>query len=218
MASAARAGLFVTFEGPEGAGKSTQATLLERALAAHGYPARLVHEPGATPLGEQLRALLLAPDTALGPRAEALLYCAARAELVERAIRPALAAGTVVVADRFADSTLAYQGAGRGLPLATLAAVVRFAAADCWPDLTILLDLPAAEGLARKRAAAAHEPAAWTRFEREALAFHERVRAGYQELAAAEPWRWVVLDARAPAEALHAAIWRAVQARLAPGG
>ncbi len=177
-----------------------------------------MREPGATPLGDHLRVLLLAPDAAITPRAEALLYCAARAELVERVIQPALAAGAVVVADRFADSTLAYQGAGRGLPLEPLVAVVRFAAGSCWPDLTLLLDLPAAEGLARKQGAAARQASAWTRFEGETLAFHERVRAAYHQLAAAEPQRWQLLDARAPVEQLHAAIWEAVRARLPAGG
>ncbi|MBX5489959.1 MAG: dTMP kinase [Chloroflexi bacterium] len=217
-AEGGRVGLFVTIEGPEGAGKSTQVALLDHALAGAGYVVCQVREPGDTPLGDHLRELLLAPSTVVSPRAEALLYCAARAELVENVIRPALASGAVVIADRYADSTLAYQGAGRGLPLDALTAVVQFAIAGCRPDLTILLDLPVEDGLARKEAATALRPAEWTRFERETVAFHERVRAGYRRLAAAEPGRWLVLDARAPAEALHATIWGAVQRRLSRGG
>lgn len=207
-------GLFVTLEGPEGAGKSTQAARLAAALEAAGYRVCRVREPGGTPLGDALRALLLAPAAPPPtPRAEALLYCAARAQLVAEVIRPALTAGSVVLADRFADSTLAYQGAGRGLPLDELRAAIAFAIGDCWPDLTLLLDLPVEEGLRRKQAAA-QEGGEWTRFEAETVAFHERVRAGYLALAAAEPQRWRVFDARKAQEPLHAELWAAVQTRL----
>ncbi len=210
-------GLFVTFEGPEGAGKSTQVALLGERLAADGYAVSRLREPGGTALGDRLRALLLHEgDLDTQDRAEALLYAAARAQLVAERIRPALGSGEVVLCDRYADSTLAYQGYGRGLPVDELAEVQRFAVGDLWPDLTVLLDLPVAVGLARKRAAEGTAAGEWTRFEAEAREFHERVRAGYLALAQREPARWLVLDARAPIDALHAAIFDAVRRRLPP--
>ncbi len=210
-------GLFVSFEGPEGAGKSTQIGLLaERLEAAHHAVCRL-REPGGTALGDRLRGLLLhAGDAWIDDRAEALLYAAARAQLVAEAIRPALARGAVVLCDRYADSTLAYQGYGRGLPIGGLAEVLRFAVGDVWPDLTILLDLPVEVGLARKWAAAGTPAGEWNRYEAEALTFHERVRAGYRRLAEQEPTRWLVLDAREPVAALQARIAAAIWPRLGP--
>ena len=145
------------------------------------------HEPGGTPLGDQVRQLvLLRDDLQVVPRAEALLMCTSRAQLVEQVIRPALARGEVVVCDRFADSSLAYQGAGRGLDMQALASVISFATAGLQPDMTILLDLPVEIGLERKHA----QQAGWNRFEGEALAFHEKLRDGFLTLAAsvAIPW------------------------------
>jgi dTMP kinase len=172
------------------------------------------HEPGGTPLGDQLRPILLTrAELQLGAAAEALLMNASRAQLVEQVIRPALARGDVVVCDRFADSTLAYQGYGRGLDVAALRAVISFATAGLWPDLTILLDLPVEAGLERKWA----QHTGWNRFEAEVRAFHERVRIGYQALVAAEPQRWSCFDGLRPSAELAEAIWQRVAERMGRG-
>jgi len=203
--------VFVTFEGIEGSGKSLQARMLVERLRGHEVPVLATHEPGGTPLGDQLRQLvLLREDLAVTARAEALVMCASRAQLVAQVIQPALARGEVVVCDRFADSTLVYQGAGRGLDMHTLAAVISFATAGLQPDMTILLDLPVEIGLARKHT----QPAGWNRFEAEALAFHSRVRDGYRALAAGEPERWHCFDGHQPADRLSEEIWRAIATRL----
>jgi dTMP kinase len=154
--------------------------------------------------------LLLRDDLAIDSRAEALLMNAARAQHVSQVIEPALRRGEVVVCDRFADSTLAYQGAGRGLALNALDSVICFATAGLKPDMTILLDLPVEEGLRRKRA----QPAGWNRFEAEALAFHARVRAGYQALARSDPARWLCLDAQRSPDEIAIDIWRQVAPRV----
>lgn len=161
-------------------------------------------------MGDELRRLLLRrEDLHTDARAEALLMNASRAQLVEEIVRPALAAGTIVVCDRFADSTLAYQGGGRGLSQAVLSAVISFATAGVQPDMTILLDVPVEVGLARK-----HGSEGWNRFESEAVAFHERVRTAYLDLAQSDPDRWWCFDAqRAPAD-LADDIWRTVASRL----
>ncbi len=209
------AGLFVTFEGPEGSGKSLQARLLAERLERSGYPVLLTREPGGTPLGDRLRELLLlGHDLHTDARAEALMMCAARAQLVEQVILPALREGRIVVCDRFGDSTLAYQGVGRGLDLAELRAVLSFATQGLIPDLTVLLDIPVAEGLARKEAQGKASGEAWNRFEAETLAFHERVREGYRALRAEGGGRWHVFDARQPPEILAEAIWRLVEQRV----
>jgi dTMP kinase len=181
-------GLFVTFEGGEGAGKSTQSELLALHLDAGGWPVLRLREPGGTPLGEELRRLLLHRRREMAPETELLLFLAARAELVRRVIRPALDAGGIVICDRFGDSTLAYQGYGRGLDVETLKTLNAFATGGLVPDLTVLLDLPVEVGRQRK-------PADEDAFQREDDAFHERVRQGYLTLAHAEPQRWLVLDA-----------------------
>jgi dTMP kinase len=202
--------MFITFEGPEGAGKSLQVRLLAHRLRAVGLVVLETREPGGTPLGDQLRHLLLVrDDLKTVARAEALMMCTARAQLVQTVIRPALDKHEIVVCDRFGDSTLAYQGYGRGLELDQLRAVIDFATAGLEPDMTILLDLPVAAGLARKEA-----QAAWTRFEAETLAFHERIREGYLALAAAEPDRWVCLDARKPPDQIADDIWQRVSHKL----
>ncbi|HEY8475519.1 MAG TPA: dTMP kinase [Chloroflexota bacterium] len=202
--------IFIALEGPEGAGKTTQAEMLVRRLREAGWRVVLVREPGGTDLGERLRALLLHRGTTLSARAETLLYLAARAQLVDEVLRPALQRGDVVVSDRFEASTLAYQGYGRGLPLPDVRRVLPFASQGIQPDLTILLDLPAEQGLSRK----AQRAEQWNRFEEETLAFHERVRAGYRREAAKDPRRWVVLPATAPIEELSERIWRLVRDAL----
>lgn len=182
-------GWLVTIEGPEGAGKTTQADRLRRAAAAAGIGVVLTREPGGTILGERVRGLVLDPAAGHGARADALLFNAARAQLVDEVIRPALAQGSLVIVTRFADSTLAYQGYGAGLPLERLRELEALATDGLRPDLTILLDVPPETGLGRK-------DAELTRFETGFdLAFHRRVREGFLELAAAEPGRFTVIDA-----------------------
>jgi dTMP kinase len=189
----ARRGFFVTLEGPDGSGKTSQAARLGAALEAEGWDVLLLREPGGTALGERLRELLLhREDMPIDPVADALLFNAARAQLVGEVIQPALHAGKTVLCARFADSTLAYQGYGAGLDLVTLKALEAIATGGTSPDLTILLDLPAETGLNRKR----RGRGALTRFESRAdLAFHRRVRDGFLRLAREEPGRWRVIDA-----------------------
>ena len=205
-----RAGLFITLEGGEGAGKSVQAETLAQRLAGQGRTVVSTREPGGTPLGERLRDIALdlssgGNSTALGPLTETLLFVAARAELVATVIEPALARGDIVICDRFADSTVAYQGFGRGVEREVIEQLNAVATRGLLPNLTVLLDLPAAEGLARTGTAGQAD-----RFGREEIAFHERVRDGYRSLAAREPGRWLVLDASQPPEAVAEAIWRRV--------
>jgi len=179
-------------------------------LTACGVRVCATHEPGGTRLGDQVRQLvLLRDDLQVAARAEALLMCTSRAQLVEQVIRPALARGEVVVCDRFADSTLVYQGAGRGLDVQALTSVISFATAGLQPDMTVLLDLPVEIGLARKHS----QQAGWNRFEAETLAFHTRVRDGYHGLANTEPRRWHCFDGTQPVDVVGEQIWRAVAAR-----
>lgn len=205
--------LFVTFEGPEGSGKSTQIRRLAVALEAQNMAVLVTREPGGTAIGNAVRAVLLDPArTEMSPRAEALLFNAARAQIVDQVIRPALAAGQLVLCDRYADSTLAYQGYGHGQPLEPLRRLADYATNGLAPDLTIYLDIDVRQGLARKRSGVAEE---WNRMEEKALAFHQAVRAGYLELAAAEPSRWLILNAAQSREQIHAAILARLQALLA---
>jgi dTMP kinase len=205
-------GLFIAFEGGEGAGKSTQVRLLCEWLAAQGRPARATFEPGGTPAGAAVRAIVLdRAHTGLSPRAEALLYAADRAQHAHAVLRPALDAGEVVVTDRFVDSSLAYQGAGRTIGLDDVAAISCWATRGLRPDLTVLLDLPPETGLARARGRAAAD-----RLESESVEFHERVRATFRDLAATEPARYLVLDAQRPADDL-ADVVRERVAALLPG-
>jgi dTMP kinase len=226
--------MLITLEGIEGSGKSTQAVQLAARLRAAGRAAHQTREPGGTPLADVLRVLLLRPDEVTQvlaaasltpprgeaePTAEAVLpvtelfvLSAARAQHVAR-MRGWLAAGEIVICDRFADATRAYQGYGRGLDLAQIAAVERLATGGLRPSLTLLFDLPVEEGQRRKQAARA-DGGAWDRLDREAASFHERVRAGYLALATSEPDRWVVLDAAQPADEVTRAVWAAVAPRI----
>ena len=208
-------GRFLTIEGPEGAGKSTMASRLRADLARGGATVILTREPGGTEIGEGIRRLLLAHDDGPVPTevADALLFNAARAQLVAEVVRPALDRGETVICARYADSTIAYQGFGAGLPIAHLGALETFATGGLRPDLTILLDLPPKVGLARKAGDEIN------RFEAVLdLAFHDRVRQGFLELAHAEPERWVVIDATVPADTVYAAMWNAVTERLPERG
>jgi dTMP kinase len=205
--------LFITFEGGEGSGKSTQIARLDARLRARGEDPLVTREPGGTPLAEGIRGLLLDPAQRPGATAEALLMVAARADLVAGVLRPALAAGRIVLCDRYGDSTLAYQGAGRGLDLAMLAAWNRAATGGLTPDLTLLFDADPAIGLARRAGAAQ----ATNRLDREPTEFHHRVRAGFLALARAEPGRWSILDAALPIDALEDLVWRAVEPLLRHG-
>ncbi|HJU19938.1 MAG TPA: dTMP kinase [Stellaceae bacterium] len=208
--AAASRGTFITLEGGEGAGKTTQAGLLVAALGRAGIAACGTREPGGSPGGEAIRRLLLADQGTLwDATSEALLLIAARREHVVRTILPALDRGVWVVSDRFADSTLAYQGYGRGLPLAGLAQVQRFALGEFAPDLTVILDVPTEEGLAR----AAARGTAGDRFERLDRAFHERLREGFLAVARDHAARCVVVDASADAQSVHRAVLAAVARR-----
>ncbi len=196
---------FITFEGPEGAGKTTQCHALATRLREHGYDCLVTREPGGTPLGEAVREWLLGWN-ALRAETEALLFTAARAEHVWGRIRPALARGMIVLCDRYVDSTLAYQGAGRGLDEGWLRELHRVATGDLWPNLTLLLDVPVELGLARRRAAGE----TLTRLDSELVSFHARVRAWYHAAAQREPTRWRVVDATQAAELVAEAVWTAV--------
>ena len=199
-------GRFVSFEGGEGSGKSTQVARLAARLRAHALDPLVTREPGGTPLAEGLRALLLDLDCRPVAVAEALLMVASRAQLVETVIRPALDAGRIVLCDRYADSTLAYQGGGRGLDAGMLAGWNRAATGGLVPARTLLFDVPPEMGLSRRHRAAGET----NRLDREAAAFHARVRQRYLELAAAEPERWVVIDAALPEDELESRVWEAL--------
>lgn len=207
--------MFITFEGPEGSGKTTQIRQLHEYLRDLGERVLLTREPGGTGIGDQIRAVLHdVRNTDMLPNTEILLYSASRAQIVGQAIRPALMAGQIVLCDRYADSTMAYQGYGHGLDLAALAAITRFATGGLKPDLTIYLDIPVAEGLLRKRAAYEAGESELNRMDRKELEFHQRVRAGYLEMAANEPERWAIVDASRAIADIQADIRMHVEALL----
>ncbi len=200
--------LFITFEGGEGCGKSVQSRALYKRLSQLAIPALLTQEPGGTPLGKKIGRWLKWEKTAISPLSELLLFNASRAELVAEIIQPNLENGKIVICDRYADSTAAYQSYGRGLDLEMVRAITNAATQGLEPDLTVLLDIPAKTGLARKGAKKRD------RFEQEALAFHRRVRGGYLRLAANDPKRWLVVDASLPKAKVTEIIWDKVKQLL----
>ncbi len=215
--------LFISFEGGEGSGKSTQAQTLAGRLQTAGYPVLLVQEPGYTQLGQYLRDWL--KRESITPTAELFLFVAARAELVAKVIRPALTKGKIVITDRYSDSTVAYQGHGRGISLKHVNLVNNLATQGTLPDLTFFLDFPPEEGLIRaKMQTITSNPlpqkhvrnhTEGRKFEEETLSFHERVRTGYLKLASEEPDRWRVIDATKTVEQVSEDVWRQVQKLLA---
>ncbi len=205
-------GLFLSFEGGEGSGKSLQAKVLAEALQKRGREVVLTREPGGTAAGERIREIVLhAQEIALTPEAQVLLYSTARAQNMREVIRPAIEAGKIVIADRFFDSTMAYQGYGHGVSLEQIRGVTALACGDFVPDHTFLLDIPVDMGLGRSGWRAQSK---WDRFEVLDPAFHERVREGYLRLAAAEPRRWAVIDADRDEAAISKDVWREVDALL----
>lgn len=203
--------LFITFEGGEGCGKSVQSRALYRHLVRLREPALLLHEPGGTRLGKSISYWLKwSRNTGIAPLAELLLFNASRANLVYEVIKPALARGQIVICDRFADSTIAYQGYGRGLDLDMVKSACNIAMQGVKPDLTIFLDVPAKDGLARK----AQMRTGTDRFEKAEIDFHERVRNGYLQMAKEEPLRWFVVDGRQSREKIKAVIWQKISILL----
>jgi len=207
--------MFITLEGIEGCGKTVQARLLADHLCEQGLPVLLTREPGGTEIGDQIRQVLHdTANTAMLPSAEILLYSAARAQIVGQVIRPALAAGQIVVSDRYADSTLAYQGYGRCLDLADLRYITQFATGGLRPDVTFLIDLDVAVGLGRKHAAFRAQRDELNRMDRQSLEFYERVRSGYLAMSRAEPDRWLMVDGDRGIETIQADIRRLLAARM----
>jgi dTMP kinase len=203
-------GLFITFEGGEGCGKSTQSRLLLKRLEQQNIPVVLTHEPGGTALSNEIRkALKRKRDSLVSPQVELFLLAASRAQLVAEVIRPALQEGKVVICDRFTHSTLVYQGYGRGLDLAVIKMVNNMATGKLTPDLIILLDISPEQGLARKQSLK-------DRFELEDLSFHRRIREGYLKMAEAEPDHWLVIDASLPKGKVAGIVWDRVS-WLLPG-
>lgn len=203
--------MFVTFEGPEGSGKSSQITLLASFLEQQGFSVTTTREPGGTPIGNEIRACVHnVANTIMTPVAEMLLYSASRAQLVGELIRPSLAAGHIILCDRYADSTIAYQGYGRGLNLEQLHQVTQIATGGLQPTLTFLLDIDVERGLARRTGGGLE----MNRLDLETVQFHQRVREGYHQLVAADPARWVVVDADRPLAAIQTDLQAAMLTRL----
>jgi dTMP kinase len=209
--------LFVTFEGPDGSGKSTQIKLVAAYLGQLGHNVLCTREPGGTEIGNQIRQVVLdAKNTEMSTRAEILLYSASRAQLVQQVILPHLAQGGIVLCDRYADSFYAYQGYGRQVDFKTLKFITQFATQQLNPDLTIYLDVDVAEGLRRRQSASQGGQGEWNRLDRLDLAFHQRVRAGYREMIQAEPARWLVVDASTSIEETNQRICQHLKHVLQP--
>jgi len=214
----ATSGFFISLEGTEGSGKSTQMKLLAARLRAEGWAVTENQEPGATDIGRQIRRIFLAPENdSMAPMTELLLVFASRAQAAAEIIKPALARGEIVVSDRFTDSTLAYQGEARGLGFETVRAAHKLALGDLMPDMTVCVKVDVAAGLARahKRNEGSQEDAAEARLDRQSLDFHERVSQGYQRIAALEPNRFHLIDGHGSIESVAARIWMLVRSRLA---
>jgi dTMP kinase len=214
-----RRGLFITFEGIDGSGKTTQMRLVAAKLRSQGQAVVESYEPGGTPIGTQVRRILLdSANQELCPTAELLLYFACRAQNVEQSILPALREGKIVLSDRFTDSTLVYQGVGRGLGKDVVLALDSIACRGLVPDLTLLIDIDLETSLARaharNRALRENEGSAETRMDDQAVDFHRRVRDAYAELAASESHRFIVIEGRRTVEAISQDVWRAVAARI----
>lgn len=207
--------MFITLEGPDGSGKTSQIPPLVEALRSQGYNLLATREPGGTSIGDQVRAILMnMGNQSMHPRTEILLFCAARAQIVEEVIRPKLKSGGIVLCDRYADSTLAYQGYGHGVDLDFLHRLLEFTTGALWPDLTILLDLDIEIGLQRKQDGKGE----WNRLDAYALSFHQRVRQGYLEMAHRQPERWVIVDASKPPEVVQKDLRRIILQRLSGRG
>ena len=203
--------MFITLEGPEGSGKTSQLPALVEYLREQGYDVFPTREPGGTSIGEQIREVIHdLKNVEMHPRTETLLYQAARAQIVEEVFKPRLAAGEIVISDRYYDSTIAYQGYGHQQDLDQVRALVRYATGGLVPDLTILLDIDVEAGLRRKT----QNGSEWNRLDAYTLEFHQRVRRGYLEMAKAEPERWVVIDAGREWRAVQQDLRRAVMERL----
>lgn len=203
--------MFITLEGPDGSGKSMQIPLLAEFIRQRGYEVLTTREPGGTSIGDQIRQVIMKlGNTSMHPRTEILLFCAARAQIVEEVLKPALARGVVVISDRYADSTLAYQGYGHNVELNDLRQLLAFVTGGLKPDLTLLLDVDATIGLQRRQ----NSGGEWNRLDAYALDFHKRVREGYHELAKAEPQRWETIDAAQSPEMVQSAIQKIIEARL----
>ncbi len=206
--------MFITLEGPDGSGKTSQLPALEKFLQGAGYDVIVTREPGGTPVGDQIREILMnLQNGSIIPRTEILLFLAARAQHVDELIRPALAAGKIVLCDRYGDSTLAYQGFGHKTDLNTLKMLIDFSTGGLKPDLTLLLDVPVEMGIARKL----NNSTEWNRLDAYEQAFHERVRQGYFTLVEEESWRWVIIDATEDMESVQKALRKALLTRLEAG-
>ena len=205
--------MFITLEGPDGSGKSMQVPALSDFIREQGFEVLTTREPGGTTIGDQIREVIMRMDNkSMNPRTEILLFCAARAQIVAQVIRPNLEKGVVVISDRYADSTLAYQGYGHGLDLDTLRRILDFATGGLKPDLTLLLDVDVEQGLSRRHTGGGE----WNRLDDYELAFHQRVRQGYLELAGADPGRWQRIDAGLTPEEVQEHIRRVVASILQP--
>ncbi|MEX2144225.1 MAG: dTMP kinase [Anaerolineales bacterium] len=203
--------MFISLEGPEGSGKTSQLPGLASVLRAAGYELVTTREPGGTSIGDQIRQVLFDLDNkSMNPRTEILLFQSSRAQLVEEVIRPALKAGKIVLCDRYADSTLAYQGYGHGVDLGALREIINFTTGGLKPELTLFLDVPVEEGLKRRNSGGD-----WNRLDDYDKAFHNRVYAGYQELISAEPERWVVVNAAQPPQTVAEVLQKVVFERIA---